>query len=478
MKIPEPNRTPRLRSPVATLMCLLAALFLFSGCHGIPTREETAERQRAKSVTAAYRPDGARPILPSLSPGASWSDYIQFAVLNSPKVEAAYYEWIAAVERITVERSLPDPRLTFQMDIASTVESLMPGLMVDLPGPGKLAAKAAVASAESAAKFATFQSAVLESVYGFKRAFHQTRLLQERIRVSRATLRLLEDLESAALKQNEVGKATLQDVLRAQIEHDRLTTEIANLEQFKQPLSAQLKASLGLAANSPDIPLPVDLDPVSTNPPPETLLAQAFARNPRLKAMEAEIRQSEAAIALARKSRIPDTSVGLEADPLASPVMFRPQAGITLPIWKDKLAAELAAAKASSSAAKARLAAERIQIGMDLAEKSYMYREAVRNLELAQSTLLPKARLSLEVARAAYMAGKIDFLNVMDAWRTVLSMELEAISARTQHELTLAEISLLIAGVLPNGSPDWMTPAATPTPAPSPSQASDSQHAH
>ena len=50
--------------------------------------------------------------LPPLAPGSGLSNYLAFALLDSPRVEAAYYDWAASVEGITVERSLPDPQLT------------------------------------------------------------------------------------------------------------------------------------------------------------------------------------------------------------------------------------------------------------------------------------------------------------------------------------------------------------------------------
>ena len=86
-------------------------------------------------------------MLPELTADSGLDDFLRFAILNQPQVEAAYYDWAASVERITQERSLPDPRLTFEAFFADTITSLMPGLMVDLPGPGKLKAAANVATA-------------------------------------------------------------------------------------------------------------------------------------------------------------------------------------------------------------------------------------------------------------------------------------------------------------------------------------------
>src|SRR5208282_1437553 len=161
------------------------------------------------------------------------SNYLSYALLNQPRVEAAYYDWLASIERITVERSLPDPQLTFQMDIQTVVTSLMPGLMMSFPGAGKLRTAAALAAAESQAKYFAFASASLESAYNLKRALWQLYFLDEKLRVNCETLRLLADLVQLALALNEVGKVTLQDVLRAQIEQDRLRATLANHEDSR-----------------------------------------------------------------------------------------------------------------------------------------------------------------------------------------------------------------------------------------------------
>ena len=82
-----------------------------------------------------------------------------------------------------------------------------------------------------------------------------------------------------------------------------------------------------------------------------------------------------------------------------------------------------------------------------------MFREASRNVQLLHERLLPRARQSLEVAQGGYTSGKVDFLNVLDAERTLLEFQLGEVEARVQRELALADLSLLILGVPPSGAP-------------------------
>lgn len=431
------------------ILSLFAATFVFAGCRGLSTRNERQARHDLAAVTATYRPNHQKPELPALTPDSGLSNYLAYALLNSPSVEAAYDDWAASVENITVERSLPDPQITFQSDILEVVKTVMPGFMQEFPGPGKLRARAKVAGAESQAKYFAFENAALQTAFDLKQSYYKLYFLDEQLRINRETLSLLDDLERIARAQNEVGEGTLQDVLRAQIERDRVRTDIANLEDSRKPMLASFKAALGLMPGQADPPVPDRLEATAINFDSDELLQIAFARNPQLKAMEADVRAAEAGIAVAYKSRVPDFSLGLMADVKSSPTMFRPLAGMTLPVWRDKTAAEIAQARANELAAKARLSAAQIQLTVDFAEQAFAYREISRNLDLLNNQLIPKERQSLEIARAGYLSGTIDFFNLMDTERTLLNFELSAVEARTQREIVLSRLSLLIAGEPP-----------------------------
>ncbi len=428
-------------------------LLLFAGCKGIPTKGERAARKDFQTVSAEFRPHAAAPLPPVLSTNSTLEDYVRFAMLNQPAVAAAYYDWAASIERITVARSLPDPVLTFQSDITDILKSLMPGLMQAFPGPGKLKAAAGVATAGSQVKYFAFETAVLQTAFNVKKAYYPLWFLDQKIQIDRQTLDLLAAIERIARAQNEVGKVTLQDVYRARIEEDGLTTEIANLVDSRNSLTAQLKGTLGLRPGQPDPPQPSEFESTPLDLTGDKVLAIAFARNPQLRALEVGVRQAQAAITLARKANVPDFSLGLMADAEMSPTLYRPQAGMTLPVLRYKIAAEIHEAQAGLKAAQARLTAEQIQLAVDFAVQSYNYREITRNLALLQNQLIPEARDSLDIARAGYVAGQISFFNLIDAERTWLNFRLRNVDEKTRREIVLADLSLSIAGIAPQGAP-------------------------
>ncbi len=435
--------------PLSPLYALGAAALLLAGCKGLAVKGEKEARQQVADVSQTYRPKGEKPTLPTLTTNSSLGDFLTYALLNQPRVEAAYFDWVASVERITVQRSLPDPQLTFQMDIQDVVTSLMPGLMMSFPGMGKLRAAGAMAAAASQGGYFAFKAASLESAYDVKRTYYRLYFLEEKVRVNRENLGLLQELERLARSQNEVAKATLQDVLRAQIEQERLNNEIVNLEDSHGPLLAKWKAALGLGPNEPAPPVPARFESTPLDVPADKWLEQALAENMRLKAIAADVRAAEAAIRLAYRARMPDTSVGFMADAKMSPVLYRPWGTVSIPLWRDKLAAQVAEAQANKRAGEARLTAEQIGVAVDVAERAFVYRETTRNLEVLQKQLLPKQRQSLEVARSAYLAGQVDFLNLTEAEQTLLRFNLDEVEARTQRELSLAELSLIMQGMPP-----------------------------
>src|SRR5438876_1001515 len=129
---------------------------------------------------------------------------------------------------------------------------------------GERRARADVATAESQGKYFVFESSVLQAAFALKKSVYQLYFLEQKIQVNRQTLDLLANLERLARAQNEVGKVTLQDVLRAQIEQDRLQTEVVNLEDSRTLLVAQFKAALGLQPGqaAPPVPQPDESTPL------------------------------------------------------------------------------------------------------------------------------------------------------------------------------------------------------------------------
>ncbi len=445
---------PRSLRLAAISLLVACAVALLSGCTGTPTPDENLARRDLKSAAAKYRPAQARPPLPALDENSKLPDLIQFALLNNPAVEAAYQDWAAAVEEITTARSLPDPMLTFGAEISRDGANLSAALGTDpmnnWPGPGKLPLRAEAAYGASLKYRAVFERELLATALAVKRAWFQRWVLEEKIRRTREIIALLDEMESLARARLAVGKATQQDVLRAQMERDQLRTDLAGLEDSRAPLVARLRSGLGLAASDPlpDL-VPREMPSESATFTEQSLLDTAFARNPQLKAMRAEVVQAMALYDLARKNTVPDYAFGVGVSGGMNPVAVLPMFGVTLPVWRDKIAAEVAKGRADLGAAQARLSAEQLDLAVRFAETAYAWREADRSVALHGRLQLPKARAALDAAREGYVSGAAGFRDLLDAERDVLEHHLRHAEALGEREMVLAEMSLVVLGQWP-----------------------------
>lgn len=435
------------------LSVLGIAALMSAGCRGVSATGEKQARREVAAIASQYRPAYHKVSLPSLTADSSLSNLVEYAVLNSPAVDTAFNDWSASVENITITRSLPDPQLTFQAYIQDVITSLMPGFAWSFPGPGKLAARAGVATAESRGKYFAFQSAVLQAAVNLKRAYYRLGWLEEQQQLKAQMRVLLENQGRTLPAQNATGVTTLSETLRVQGELDRTRNELANLADSRRPALENFKAALGITPDQPDPPTPQHFEPGGETVDADQLLKAAFANNPQLAAMAADVQAAEAGIAVAYKDRVPDFNVALMADVKASPVLFWPQSSMSLPIWRDKLAAEVAQAEANELAAKSRWKAGQIDLAVNFAEKLFTCRETARNLALIEGHLIPQASQSLAITRADYRTGTADFSGLTAAEWMLLDLRLQAAQARADHEIAVAELTLTIAGVPPAGAP-------------------------
>jgi outer membrane protein TolC len=433
----------------AAVALAAVAMFLLAGCSAAPARHEDASRQDLAVATKAYRPDGARPPLPELTADSGLPDLMLYALLNNPRVEATFHDWAAAVWAITTARSLPDPMFVFSANIVQSASTLSAGFVTDpganWPGPGKLPLKADAAYGETLKRRAIFEQELLATALAVKRAWVQQAVLEEEIRRTGDMLSVVDDMEAIARQRLSVGKVTPQDVLRAQMERDRLGSQLASLQDSRRPLEARLRSALGLGPEA--APLPTFAPRLTAEPADfteQSLLETAFAHNPGLKAMRGEVVQAMALYQLAQKNTVPDYSFGIGLTALTTPVPVSPSFGVTLPIWRDKIAAEVAGGRSGLAAAEARLSAEQLDLAVRFAEAAYAWREADRMVALHGVQLLPKAKAALESARAGYAGGVTNFSDLLDAQREVLEHHMLHAEALGQRELVLAEMSLVI----------------------------------
>ncbi len=409
---------------------------------------------RLARLGGTYRPAGAKPVLPVLTPDSAPADYVRFAVLNHPSVEAAYDDWRASVAAIAPARALPDPQFTFQADVWDTLMSFMPGLMFDFMAAEKRGAMAREAASESTVQYRTFVASVLTTAAEARKAWIELVVVDESIRLREASLASLG--QSSALADADYatgrGMATFEAQVRLANEIAKARTDLETLVDRRAAARTLLKSALGLAPADPDPAWPKAALAATAIPSGDELWRRAQASNPELGRMRAMVEMAVAGVEVARKAAAPDFSLGAMANLVNSqpdPRMIRPVASVTLPIWREKIAANIAAAKGRSEAADARERAEVLTMAAELAQMLETVRESDRMIAFVDRTGLPNLGRMIASAEAGYQTGISGPTTIVETRLMEIDMGSERIAALREREMAATDLALLTADIAP-----------------------------
>ncbi len=426
---------------------LLSGGLLIAGCAS--SREKALRTGYEDTHRAIYSSSSAPEAPPRFDEKATLDDYLQYAFAHNSGLRASFDRWKAALERIPQARSLDDPTLSFEYFIEQMDTRYQVSLTQMFPAFGKLGLREDAAAAEAETAMHTFEAERLMIFDRVVKAFYEYDYLRRVIAVTDENSRLLDDLEAVVMIRYKAGLAPFADLIKTQVEKDRLANELDTLRDERAARSAVLAATLNLPVYdllpwpdaSPSGPAIVDV---------EVLDGMLADLNPELKAAESMIAAERYREKLARKSFLPDVMLG--ASWMVMPGMegrgdesdVGLMAGITVPIWWGKYRAEIREAEAMIRAASNERDDMRNKLKAELSMAIFKFRDAERRIGLFATSLVPKAAQALEVARQEFSTGKADFMTLIDAQRTHLEFRLMLERATADREIALGEIGCCI----------------------------------
>jgi len=399
----------------------------------------------------------------TLDETAALPDYLAYAALHNPRLEAAFARWQAALLRLPQVRALPDPTFTYGHFIEQVETRVGPQehrvrIAQTFPWFGTLQLKENIAARAAESAYEEYQAVKLRLFFEVQDAYLERYILARSIELTQENVKLLKQLEQAARAQYRVAAAAQGDVIRLQIEIEKLTDHLRSLEDRRRPLTARLNAALNRPTNG-DLPWPREIPDHRLDATDEELLALLERENPTLRALQKQIEQQRLSTKLARKAYYPQVTVGVDWIATGEASMpDTPGSGddpvigsltLSIPLWREKYDAGVREALAlRHAAAKERLSAANGLIA-EAQSVLYHYRDADRQVALYRDTLIPKARQSLEVSLGAYRSGTGDFLDLLDAERLLLEFQLAAERARAARLQNLARLDMLVGAEAP-----------------------------
>ena len=429
------------------LVALAVPALVVGGCVLAP---DAAEREKVavRDAGEPYALPFSRRDLPELPAAPDWPDVLHRAYLTNGELEAAYFQWAAAVHRIQQAGSYPNAPLMVgfeQMfeDSGTTVfddSALRLEAMDPLALPQKVYKAAQVALDEARAARERFRGARLELRRTVLTAWFEYALLAERARIQGENLALLRLITETSAARVRTG-GSQQDLLRAEVAQRTAADDLLDLESELARTRAALNA---LMARDPEAPL----SPPTVFPQPRPLIADdaallnAAARaNPELAALANEVRGRANAVELARLRYIPDFN------PMAGLAGAGGQVlglGLSIPTFLPEVRAMVRVARADLREARAMYRQTRFDQAAQVVAVLVALRNSQRQAEVFERQILPRAQQAEGVARATYSAGGTSFTDLIETQRTLLDIRLLIAEARAAREQSLAELEALV----------------------------------
>jgi outer membrane protein TolC len=380
---------------------------------------------------------------------------------RNPEIAALRARMAAAGHRSVAVRKLPDPKAEVTAFVLPPETRVGPQrfaarLLQPIPGGGKRSGSGRVAELEREALAAEIETLRLGLVGRARLLVVELAYLEEARRVLTDDRSVLAHYEEIARARYASGSGLQMDAIQIQAEMTRLDTRIAEIGERH----ASTVAELNLLRDRPGevLEVPAVILPRSVDLDWQALAARALASRPELAANDARISRSSALGELAASNRSPDYSVGLtyayvdrrnDADvPDNGRDIFGISGGITIPLWKTATGAEVEAHTQDRLAGEADRRTTVSEIRRELESLSGKVPEITRRLDLLETVLPVQTEQALASAEAAYSAGRVDALALLDAERTLLDVRLSAARSRADLAIALIELEGAVAAPL------------------------------
>jgi cobalt-zinc-cadmium efflux system outer membrane protein len=328
------------------------------------------------------------------------------------------------------------------------------------PVPGKFRLSGQVALDQAEAMQGSYETvrlalALIASTL-FDEYYRVTRLLT----LNDEHRQLIEDIKASAMVQYEAGRVSQQDVLQAEVELAHIIHQRVVLESEQKVIVAQIN---GLLHRSPELELPPP--PSRMTPPPvevpstEQLQQAAIEDRPELAAARSELRAAGSAVELAKRNYAPAIGVMGEYNSMWAQTEHQWMAGVSLnlPLQVRSRKGAVNEAEALAERAEAELSSKQDQVRVEVDQARQRVLEAQHVVGLYRARLLPAARAQIDAAEFGYETGRSDFQALIDAERSVRTLEIqyeEALAGLGQRVAELDRARGVLPGISEEGGSD------------------------
>jgi outer membrane protein, heavy metal efflux system len=388
-------------------------------------------------------------------------------------------------ERVPQVGALPDPmvQVGIQNDGFSSIElgrmetsyiSLMASQT--FPWPGKRGLRRGVAELDAVEAEQVLTRVRLSTEADVRRAYLDLLLARDR-------LALLAQLESiwaksfgVARARYESGDGAQSDVLRAQLEQNRIRQRRLMLEAEETSRRAALNRLRARPLDEAiETPMTIRGLPALNDLTGFFSAELAALDSPELAALQVAARRAERSVAVAEKDYYPDLTLGAGVMMRgALPPMWQVTLGAPLPVYAgSKQSRAVAENRAWADAARHEAAALEQLLALRTAERRAVFESLRQSVDMYEHGLLVQSQATTESTLAQYEVGKVSFASVLEATAGLITDQegfLESLASAHRISIAQAERSLEAPAMpsLAGGSASMSSGASATAPAAAP----------
>ncbi len=394
---------------------------------------------------------------------AALSEFIQVALNENPQIMAADKEWQAALQRVLQVKSLPDPILSYSHFGQSVETRLGPqrnkiSVSQMFPFFGKLSIKGEVARSQAWILEAQYRAVKADVILKVKQTFFSLYWFDKALKISQEEKEVLQRLAGVAQKKYETGQATQQDVLKAQLEISKVLDKILSLKQGRKAVAAEMNALLNRPTEaSVEIIEEVGVPGIQFELP--ELYEWAKENRPELIKVRRLIEKNEKSLKLAKKNYYPDFHVMFDYIDIGSGTTTSPEdgrnawmgsIGINIPLWRKRLQAAEAEEATKLGASEDLYRNVENETFSRVNDLFFEAKTVEEQIKLYRYSLLPQAEQSFKASEIGYLAGKVDFLNLLESERMILMIKTGYHKAISDLNKSLARLERVVGKELVN----------------------------
>ena len=355
------------------------------------------------------------------------------AMAKNPEIQVLRQRLEVASARAKQAPYLEDPEVAIQLNgipfsqptNLNQADTNSIGIRQRLPFFGKLGLKEKIAQQEFKVVEQELRAKEREITSMVKMAYADLFMAQRSVEILNEQLDIMKTIIGATESRYRVGQVTQQDVFKAQLEQSDLLNQLIVSEEESSVATVKLNTAMYRAPRTP-IQVPADVTLPDLASTASALDDLALANRPELLGAEEEITRSERMYELADRNRkYPDFMVGWDYMRMPTDMKkdrYGAMVNISIPFspWTigrrnyevEETLAEIRAAKSNRDAMRN---ATLKQVGESLSK----VQAAKRSLQLYREGLLSQAELSFRSALAAYQTGRVEFVNLLEAQRSL-----------------------------------------------------------